>query len=129
MRKVVRSEGETNSPPLFCVECKRSGVTAVAGRPASNGRSRTPTALIRDVVYNARNADLDAGGMHWSGRVVRPPSRRVQPADVADPIVAIVPRERPRPAPEAEPLLRVDSSLVLVPVHVTNADRRVRDRP
>jgi Ca-activated chloride channel homolog len=42
-------------------------------------------------------------------------------ADAADPVVAIVPRERPRPAPEAEPLLRIDSSLVLVPVHVTNA--------
>jgi len=41
--------------------------------------------------------------------------------------MAIVPRERPRPAPEAEPLLRADSSLVLVPVHVTNAGNRTSD--
>jgi Ca-activated chloride channel homolog len=39
----------------------------------------------------------------------------------ADPEVAIVPRLRPQPAPGPEPLLRVDSSLVQVPVHVTNA--------
>jgi Ca-activated chloride channel family protein len=44
-----------------------------------------------------------------------------QSADISDPAVAIIPRERPRPAPEAEPLLRIDSSLVLVPVHVTNS--------
>jgi Ca-activated chloride channel homolog len=37
-----------------------------------------------------------------------------------DPAVSILPRTRPRPA-EAAPLLRVDSSLVLIPVHVTNA--------
>ncbi len=44
-----------------------------------------------------------------------------QPPDGADTVVSIVPRDRPRPAVESEPLLRVDSSLVLVPVHVTNA--------
>src|SRR3954447_22140929 len=46
-----------------------------------------------------------------------------QVAEAADPVVAIVPRERPRPLPveRAQPLLRIDSSLVLVPVHVTNA--------
>src|SRR5690242_13975831 len=37
--------------------------------------------------------------------------------------VALTVRERPRPGVvrETEPLLRIDSSLVLVPVHVTNA--------
>jgi len=40
----------------------------------------------------------------------------------ADPGVAIVPRLRPAPAiGDAEPLLRIDSSLVQIPVHVTNA--------
>jgi VWFA-related protein len=35
--------------------------------------------------------------------------------------VLIQPRERPRPAAPVKPLLRIDSSLVLIPVHVTNA--------
>jgi Ca-activated chloride channel homolog len=39
----------------------------------------------------------------------------------ADPGVAIVPRTRPQPVRDAEPLLRIDSSLVQIPVHVTNA--------
>lgn len=39
----------------------------------------------------------------------------------ADARIAIVPRTRPQPPRQAEPLLRVDSSLVQVPVHVTNA--------
>ena len=39
-----------------------------------------------------------------------------------EPAVLIHPRERPRPADlKVEPLLRIDSSLVLIPVHVTNA--------
>jgi Ca-activated chloride channel family protein len=39
-----------------------------------------------------------------------------------DAAVTIVPREKPRPvAAGAEPTLRIDSSLVLIPVHVTNA--------
>jgi len=42
-------------------------------------------------------------------------------ADPADPVVAIVPREGLRIPPEPPPLLRIDSSLVLIPVHVTNA--------
>lgn len=42
-------------------------------------------------------------------------------AEAADPAVAITPRERPRANKDAEPLLRIDSSLVLIPVHVTNA--------
>ena len=44
-----------------------------------------------------------------------------QSLDASDPTVAIIPRERPRPAAETEPLLRIDSSLVLVPVHVMNS--------
>src|SRR4051812_38546577 len=51
----------------------------------------------------------------WCG----PHLEAFQSAGVAK--VAIVPRERPRAAPEAEPLLRIDSSLVLIPVHVTNS--------
>jgi VWFA-related protein len=35
--------------------------------------------------------------------------------------VLITPRERPAKAVKPEPLLRIDSSLVLIPVHVTNA--------
>jgi Ca-activated chloride channel homolog len=40
-----------------------------------------------------------------------------------DAAITIAPRERPRPAAPAgaEPTLRIDSSLVLIPVHVTNA--------
>ena len=36
-------------------------------------------------------------------------------------MVSIAPREKPRPASGAKPLLRIDSSLVLVPAHVTNS--------
>ena len=42
-------------------------------------------------------------------------------ADRADPTVAIAPRMRPQPSAETQPLLRIDSSLVLIPVHVTNS--------
>jgi Ca-activated chloride channel family protein len=39
-----------------------------------------------------------------------------------DAAVTIVPREKPRPAVAGvQPVLRIDSSLVLIPVHVTNA--------
>jgi len=59
---------------------------------------------------------LSIGAAFWCGPYVA----GFQSADVSDPAVAIIPRERPRPVAEAEPLLRIDSSLVLVPVHVTN---------
>jgi Ca-activated chloride channel family protein len=39
----------------------------------------------------------------------------------ADGPVAIVPRVRPAPPAETQPVLRVDSSLVLIPTHVTTA--------
>ncbi len=45
-----------------------------------------------------------------------------QPEYAADRAISIQPRERPRPAAATvKPLLRIDSSLVLIPVHVTNA--------
>jgi Ca-activated chloride channel family protein len=42
-------------------------------------------------------------------------------ADAGDTVVAIAPRSRPQPMDETKPLLRIDSSMVLVPVHVTTA--------
>jgi Ca-activated chloride channel family protein len=48
------------------------------------------------------------------------PARAFQLDEGANSAVSIVPRARPQPL-ETEPLLRIDSSLVLVPVHVTNA--------
>ena len=60
---------------------------------------------------------VSIGAALWCG----PGLAALQLTDAADPLVEIVPRERPRAsATDAEPLLRIDSSLVLVPAHVTN---------
>ena len=56
----------------------------------------------------------------WCAALTSGPYAMAQVAE-ADSGVAVVPRLRPQPGPEAEPLLRIDSSLVQVPVHVTNA--------
>jgi Ca-activated chloride channel family protein len=66
-------------------------------------------AMARRVVFLA--------GILWAGAALFAQSL------YHDASITIVPRERPRPASSAgaEPTLRIDSSLVLIPVHVTNA--------
>jgi Ca-activated chloride channel family protein len=56
------------------------------------------------------------GAAVWCG-----PADAFQAANGIEPAVLIEPRERARPAKTVKPLLRIDSSLVLIPVHVTNA--------
>src|SRR5689334_139068 len=63
-------------------------------------------------------AAASIGAGLWLG----PFLRASQIAHAGDPSVLIQPRERPsHPAPDAvKPLLRIDSSLVLIPVRVTD---------
>lgn len=56
----------------------------------------------------------------WCAALCGAPLAMAQFAD-AEAGVAIAPRLRRAPARDPEPLLRIDSSLVLVPVHVTNS--------
>jgi Ca-activated chloride channel homolog len=62
---------------------------------------------------------VSVGAGLWLG----PAAAAFQIAHSAEPAVLIQPRERPRAASPgaAKPLLRIDSSLVLIPAHVTNA--------
>jgi VWFA-related protein len=61
-------------------------------------------------------AAVSLGAAVWCG-----PAAAFQAAEGIERMVLIEPRERPRPAKPIKPLLRIDSSLVLIPVHVTNA--------
>ena len=64
-------------------------------------------------------AAVSFGAACWFG----PGAAAFQISPGVDPAVLIQPRERPRPPAPAsvKPLLRIDSSLVLIPVHVTDS--------